>query len=135
MGILKNIWNTIFGKTKKQEVKSELGNTYTENELSSLSSKGDNEQPIITKKEDTEKKVKARSLNKEQKVIEYLKKYGSIDKMTCAEKFNLKRLDNLICELRKQGMNIQNETIELHNEKGEKIKVNNYKLVISDGTN
>jgi hypothetical protein len=32
-------------------------------------------------------------------------------------------------------MNIKNETVELHNELGEKTKVNNYRLVNSDGTN
>jgi len=74
-------------------------------------------------------------MTKEQAVLEYLLKYGSIDKRTCAEKFGLKRLDNVICELRKQGMNIKNETVELHNELGEKTKVNNYRLVNSDGTN
>lgn len=79
--------------------------------------------------------VKSATLNKEQEVIQYLLKYGSIDKRTCAEKFGLKRLDNLICELRKKGMNIKNETIELHNELGEKTKVNNYRLVTSDGAN
>lgn len=74
-------------------------------------------------------------MTKEQAVLEYLLKYRSIDKRTCAEKFGLKRLDNVICELRKQGMNIKNETVELHNELGEKTKVNNYRLVASDGTN
>ena len=74
-------------------------------------------------------------MTKEQEVLQYLLKYGSIDKRTCAEKFGLKRLDNVICELRKQGMNIKNETVELHNELGEKTKVNNYRLVTSDGAN
>ena len=46
-----------------------------------------------------------------------------------------KRLDNLICDLRKQGLNIKSETIELHNESGVKTQVSNYILVKSDGTN
>jgi hypothetical protein len=79
--------------------------------------------------------VNSLPLNKQQEVIQYLLKYGSIDKITCAEKFGLKRLDNLICELRKEGMNIKNETIELHNKLGKKNKVNNYRLVSSDATN
>jgi len=154
MTFLKNIWNTFFTKSKKQELLEKTGSisetpnwvihkkeikikknlTYVENELPK-SELNTEVFPLPVEAKLKIKTVKPSSLGKERAVIDYLKKYGSIDKMTCAEKFNLKRLDNLICELRKQGMNIQNETIELHNELGEKVKVNNYKLVISDGAN
>lgn len=154
MGILKDIWNTFFGK-KSQDSKSETGcsieehnplsnykgnqdeiragRTYTENELG---------EPVVDKvsepkKESTEKpRVRGfKNLTKEQGILKHLLEHGSIDKITCAQKFGLKRLDNFICELRKQGMNIVNETILLHNEKGEKVKVNNYRLIKENGTN
>ena len=154
MTFLKNIWKTFFTNSKKQELLEKTGSiaesptwvidkkeikikknlTYVENELPKSESEAE-VFPLPVEVKLKPIRVKSSSLGKERAVIDYLKKYGSIDKMTCAEKFDLKRLDNLICELRKQGMNIQNETIELHNEMGEKIKVNNYKLVISDGTN
>jgi hypothetical protein len=207
MGILKYIWNAIFGKSKKQEVFGRGGSidepklkvaykaesvsgkigaynsevdkldkykscafpdevknfcdistpvnfgvcktpnldaeyiTHIEKETSTVTfvkSKSNISKPknktVLT---NWNKKVLVNSLplNKEQQVIQYLLKYGSIDKRTCSENFGLKRLDNLICELRKQGMNIKNETVELHNELGEKTKVNNYRLVTSDGAN
>jgi hypothetical protein len=215
MGILKDIWNTIFGKSKKQEEfgrggsiedpkmevvhkkesskivggytsgdikpdnsktchyqhtnnfcqpnftpsnhgvcnfpvtpdKVEAGSTCTENELLEFDSENlkskENKIDSQIKFEVSEPKakrpykerVKGMIMTKEQEVLQYLLKYGSIDKRTCAEKFGLKRLDNVICELRKQGMNIKNEKVEIHNEIGEKIKVNNYRLVPSDGTN
>jgi hypothetical protein len=171
MGILKDIWNTIFGKSKKQEEfgrggsieepemkvvykkdeeKIKSGSTYTENELGEPNTQMYNEvqecvAPIDSQikfevsepkaKRPYKERVKGMVMTKEQEVLQYLLKYGSIDKRTCAEKFGLKRLDNVICELRKQGMNIKNETVELHNELGEKTKVNNYRLVTSDGAN
>lgn len=116
MGIFKNILNRIFGKSKKQE-EFDRGCS----------------QPKTKSK--CKELVNSKVLNKGQKVTQYLLTYGSIDKRICAEKFGLKRLDNLICDLRKKGMNIKNETVELHNEFGKKIKVNNYRLVTSDATN
>lgn len=212
MGILKNIWNRLFGKSKKQEDFSRGGSIeqskmrvvyrkenpkviggYASGETTSDRlktcrpqevnnfcqpnfnpsnhgicqcavtpdfnkplieiSNGDDffvSNDLIEKETKTDSQIKPKiklincnkkvsvnslSLNKEQQAIQYLLKYGSIDKRTCVEKFGLKRLDNLICELRKQGMNVKNETIELHNELGEKTKVNNYRLVTSDGAN
>lgn len=151
MGIFKNIWNSIFGKSQKQEEfgrggsieepklkvvhrlqPEPVGNTSKE-----VLMEGFIEPSILRPKTKSKCKesVSSTVLNKEQQVIQYLLKYGSIDKRTCTEKFGLKRLDNLICELRKKGMNIKNETIELHNELGEKTKVNNYRLVTSDEAN
>jgi len=175
MGILKDIWNTIFGKSKKQEEfgrggsieepkmkvvfkkgrkKIKAGRTYTENELGEpnpqvcnnvqesiapINSQTKFQEFIKVSKPKSKKarieRPKNSIMTKEQRLLEYLLKHGSIDKRTCAEKLGLKRLDNVICELRKQGMNIKNEKVEIHNEIGEKIKVNNYRLVPSDGTN
>lgn len=219
MGIFKNIWNSIFGKSKKQEefgrggsieepklkvahkkttnlgkiggytsadiepdkskichyqepnnfckpnlVSSNHGvctlavtpetscsiSTHAENEFEEPNPQVCNEvqkriAPIDTQtnfevseptiKRASKKPTKNFVMSKEQEVLQYLLKYGSIDKITCNEKFGLKRLDNVICELRKQGMNIKNETVELHNELGEKVKVNNYRLVSSNESN
>lgn len=214
MGILKYIWNTIFGESKKQEEfgrggsieepklkvvhkkeSSKIIGGYTSVDVEpdnlktchyqepnnfcqpnfTPSNHGvcnfavapDSDKPIVTIKELIElqetqvcnevqesinstepievskptikrvskKPTKDFFMSKEQEVLQYLLKYGSIDKITCNEKFGLKRLDNVICELRKQGMNIKNETVELHNELGEKVKVNNYRLVSSNESN
>lgn len=180
MGILKDIWNTIFGKPKKEkkydeggkiedckqcvsnfdfvpvivQKKVESGSNYIDNELANPNPQVCNEvqdsvntidsqiksEASEPKKEDFKKayntKVRGfKNLTKEKEVLKYLLTYGSIDKFTCKEKFGLKRLDNTICELRKQGMHIVNETIYLHNENGEKVKVNNYRLVTENGAN
>jgi arginine decarboxylase-like protein len=130
---------------KKGEDKTESTSGFIENELMD-SNQPEQEQvqeltdPLCEFSKPKNKSVRKEvvnpaTLSKEQEVLQYLLKYGSIDKRTCAEKFGLKRLDNLICELRKKGMNIKNETVELHNELGEKTKVNNYRLVTSDATN
>ena len=139
MGILLDVFRTIFGINKKQKEVEDY-NPFIESEV-----EVGNEQEIETtseepKKEDFKKayntKVRGfKNLTKEKEVLKYLLTYGSIDKFTCKEKFGLKRLDNTICELRKQGMHIVNETIYLHNENGEKVKVNNYRLVTENGAN
>jgi hypothetical protein len=153
MGILLDILKTIFCKLKKQEtiergdnidkIKKQEIEDY--NPIMQSETEVGNEQEPETvfeepKKEDVKKTYNTRvrgfkNFTKEKEVLKYLLTYGSIDKFTCKEKFGLKRLDNIICELRKQGMLIVNETIYLHNEKGEKVKVNNYRLVTENGAN
>ena len=175
MSILKNIWNTFFGGSKKEDKFSkggdifkpemevvykktedevENGRTYTENELgeehnpqtcNEVQEQNEVQESVdlihslefskLKQKRSYKKKEVGFVMTKEQWVLQYLLKYGSIDKRTCDEKFGLKRLDNLICDLRKQGLNIKSETIELHNESGVKTQVSNYILVKSDGTN
>jgi hypothetical protein len=75
---------------------------------------------------------------KEKKVIgqktlteikDYLLKYGSIDVLTCEQKFKIKSLRNFIWHLRKDGLNIKTDNIVLHNELGEEVRVTNYILI------
>ena len=141
MGILLDIFRTFFCKIKKQE-QIIIDNDLTEqnqdvvfNEVfvSEVNSQK-NEEPNLKKA--LPKRIKGfKNFTKEQAVLKYILEHGSIDKITCYQKFGLKRLDNVICEFRKQGMSIKNEDIFLHNENGQKVKVNNYILVTEDGAN
>ena len=141
MGILFDIWRTFFGKQKKQDqtiVADEVTEqkqdvVYNEIFVSQVNSQKSEESNL---KKALPKRVKGfKNFTKEQAVLKYILEHGSIDKITCFQKFGLKRLDNVICEFRKQGMSIKNEDIFLHNENGQKIKVNNYILVTEDGAN
>jgi hypothetical protein len=66
---------------------------------------------------------------KEIEVLDYLLKNGSIDKVTCKQVIGVKRLDNIICDLRKQGWEITNEKVCFINQYGEKKKAYSYKLI------
>jgi len=141
MGILFDILRTFFGKQKKQDqtiVADEVTEqkqdvVYNEIFVSQVNSQKSEESNL---KKALPKRVKGfKNFTKEQAVLKYILEHGSIDKITCFQKFGLKRLDNVICEFRKQGMSIKNEDIFLHNENGQKVKVNNYILVTEDGAN
>jgi hypothetical protein len=164
MGILKNIWNTIFGKSKKQEQfgrggsieepkmevvykkckdKTEAVSTYAENELVEPNPQVCNEvQERISsidsqiKFEVSEPKPKKQKIKKVvgQKTLseikDYLLTYGSIDVLTCEQKFKVKSLHNFIWHLRKQGLKIKTDKVGLHNELGQKVEVTNYRLIV-----
>lgn len=221
MGIFRNIWNTIFGKSKQQdsferggsiaevpmkviykknkEEKLERGRTYTENELGEPKEKQEKvggyntkdtkftpnnvcNPPIniplieipngddffvsneVKKKEDNldskyvsndliqgsvlnvvdadkdriskddfevKKKTSKKIIGHKTKadIKEYILKYGSLDVLTCEQKFKVKSLRNFIWELRKEGLVIKTEKVGLHNELGEKVEVTNYRLI------
>jgi hypothetical protein len=125
---------------------TEIGRTYTENELGDPKSslRDDIEAlatPDVSPKTEAPRfkklrhQIKRERAGKERMVRLYLEKYGSIDRETSALLFGVKRLDCMILSLRKKGLNIASKTIELTNENGEKTKVNNYVLVNSDGAN
>jgi hypothetical protein len=59
----------------------------------------------------------------------YLLTYGSLDVLTCEQKFKVKSLRNFIWQLRKDGLEILTEKVELHNEMGQKVEVTNYILI------
>lgn len=63
------------------------------------------------------------------KIKDYLFTYGSIDILTCEQKFKVKSLKNFIWHLRKEGVEIKTEKVELHNELGQKVEVINYRLI------
>jgi hypothetical protein len=62
-------------------------------------------------------------------IKEYLIAYGSLDVLTCEQKFKVKSLHNFIWFLRKDGFVFKTEKIFLHNELGKKVEVVNYKLI------
>jgi hypothetical protein len=137
MGILKDIWNTVFGKKKqddkferggsiaepvmkivhkKSEDKIEAGGSYTENELGEPKPKKQNVRSVIGQKTLLD-------------IKDYLLTYGSIDVITCKAKFDVKSLQNFIWQLRKDGLEIKTEKVGLHNELGQKVEVTNYRLI------
>jgi hypothetical protein len=59
----------------------------------------------------------------------YLQTYGSLDVLTCEQKFKVKSLHNFIWSMRKEGFKIKTEKVGLHNELGEKVLVTNYRLI------
>jgi hypothetical protein len=159
MGIIKDIWNTIFGKKrqenrferggsiaepemkvvhKKSEDKIESGSTYTENEFLEFDSENlkskENKMDSQIKFEVSEptKNKKAKNVVGQKTLSEikdYLLTYGSIDVITCKAKFDVKSLKNFIWQLRKDGLEILTEKVELHNEMGQKVEVINYRLI------
>ena len=79
------------------------------------------------------KKQKVRSVIGQKTLSEikdYLLTYGSIDVLTCEQKFNVKSLHNFIWHLRKDGLKIKTDKVGLHNELGQKVEVTNYRLII-----
>ena len=191
MGILKNIWNTILGKTT-QDIKSKnvggiveakmdvvhnknakkIGgyssgdttpdnsktchylhtNNFCEPNFTSKSygvcnppaiiTNGDDflaSKELIEKEKRTDDELISRAENKKSKNVigqktlseikDYLLTYGSIDVLTCEQKFKVKSLQNFIWHLRKDGLKIKTDKVGLHNELGQKVEVTNYRLI------
>jgi hypothetical protein len=68
-------------------------------------------------------------LKKLSQIKEYLLTYGSIDTLTCEEKFKVKSLRNFIWYLRKDGLKIKTQKVLLQDELGQKVEVVNYVLI------
>ena len=62
-------------------------------------------------------------------IKDYLLTNGSIDTVTCQQKFKVKSLRNFIWFLRKDGFKIKTEKVFLQNELGEKVEAINYTLI------
>lgn len=75
------------------------------------------------------KRTNVIGLKTKQDIKEYFLEFGSLDAFTCHQKFKVKSLRNFIWALRKDGFAFKKEKIFLDNEKGEKIKVINYKIM------
>lgn len=193
MGILKDIWNTIFGKSKKQE-KFGRGGSIEEPKMQVIYKKenkkviggyksGDTQpdkskscsykdvthtfcepnftpksygvcnppaiipngddffasKELIEKEKIMDDEVNRLVKNKKNKNVigqktlseikDYLLTYGSIDVLTCKQKFKVKSLHNFIWHLRKEGLKIKTNKVGLHNELGQKVDVTNYILI------
>ena len=123
---------------KQSEEKIQLGSTYTENELGEPNPQVCNDvqknvnicSNDLPTAEPKKKRVKSiigqRTLSE---IKDYLLAHGSIDVLTCEEKFNVKSLHNFIWHLRKEGLKIKTEKVGLHNELGQKVEVTNYILI------
>jgi hypothetical protein len=160
MTIFKDIWNTLFGKSKQEkqfgrdgsieelvmkvvykrnEDKIDSDPTSNENELEEQNPQVCNDvqkrvnvcsDDLLTHIHPKNKKVKnivgQKTLNE---IKEYLITYGSIDVLTCEQKFKVKSLHNFIWFLRNEGFEIKTDKVGLHNELGQKVEVTNYRLI------
>jgi hypothetical protein len=62
-------------------------------------------------------------------IKDYLITYGSLDVLTCEQKFKVKSLHNFIWQLRKDGFKIKTGKVTLHDEFNQKVEVTNYILI------
>lgn len=183
MGILKNIWNTIFGKSKKEQelnsesikqasmkvvYKKETANTigdcslvdtqpdksnpnfnpsnhgvcifpvtpipngddfFVSDDLIEKENKIDADYSFVVEKQIKKRTKNVIGQNTLNEIKEYLLTYGSLDVLTCEQKFKVKSLHNFIWYLRKEGFKIKTDKVGLHNELGQKVEVTNYRLI------
>ena len=146
MGILRNIWNMLFGKSQKEETTEVLEVKEPklkvvhkkEKELAGAIYLGKEVKPkeelvvqdVIPIEKQKKKNVKRVIGQKTlSEIKDYLIKYGSLDVLTCEQMFEVKSLHNFIWQLRKDGLKIKTDKVGLHNELGQKIEVTNYRLI------
>jgi hypothetical protein len=132
MGILRNIWNTLFGRSQKQETTEVLEFKEPKLEVVHKNKKEENVEPENVFPVEKQKKKRFKSVIGQKTLTEvkdYLIKYGSIDVLTCEQIFKVKSLHNFIWQLRKEGLKIKTDKVGLHNELGQKIEVTNYRLI------
>jgi len=132
MGILRNIWNTLFGRSQKEETIEVLEFKEPKLEVVHKNKKEENVEPENVLPVEKQK-IKSKKVVIGQKTLfevkDYLLKYGSIDVLTCEQIFKVKSLHNFIWQLRKEGFKIKTDKVGLHNELGQKIEVTNYRLI------
>jgi hypothetical protein len=152
MGFLRDIFTTFLGKQKKQDNFSKGGDIFKP-EMNVVYKKNEQEKELevpnpevcnevqenlipnsikeLTTPKPKKQKVKSAIGQKTLSDIkDYLLTYGSIDVLTCEQKFNVKSLHNFIWHLRKDGLKIKTDKVGLHNELGQKVEVTNYRLII-----
>jgi len=132
MGILRNIWNTLIGRSQKEETTEVLEFKEPKLEVGNKKKKEENVEPENVFPVEKQKKKRLKSVIGQKTLTEvkdYLIKYGSIDVLTCEQIFKVKSLHNFIWQLRKEGLKIKTDKVGLHNELGEKIEVTNYRLI------
>lgn len=146
MGILRNIWNMLFGNSQKEETTEVLEVKEPklkvvhkkEKEVAGAIYLGKEVKPkeevvvqdVIPTEKQKKKNVKRVIGQKTlSEIKDYLIKYGSLDVLTCEQMFEVKSLHNFIWQLRKDGLKIKTDKVGLHNELGQKIEVTNYRLI------
>lgn len=65
-----------------------------------------------------------------ERIIDYLRKYGSITQLEALEHLGVMRLSNRIGELKKRGERIRTEMIQVQNRYGEKCRIAKYYLEV-----
>ena len=132
MGILRNIWNTLIGRSQKEETTEVLEFKEPKLEVVHKNKKEEYVEPENVLPVEKQKKKRFKSVIGQKTLAEvkdYLIKYGSIDVLTCEQIFKVKSLHNFIWQLRKEGLKIKTDKVGLHNELGQKIEVTNYRLI------
>jgi len=138
MKVFRYIWNALFGKSKEQEKYKKGGILETEKKDDFFVSNEIIQKEVNTDKDflSSENKTKKKKRNKSvvgkktlDEIKEYLITYGSLDVLTCEQKFKVKSLRNFIWFLRNEGFEIKTDRVGLHNELGQKVEVTNYILI------
>jgi hypothetical protein len=138
MKVFRYIWNALFGKSKEQEKYKKGGILETEKKDDFFVSNEIIQKEVNTDKDflSSENKPKKKKRNKSvvgkktlDEIKEYLITYGSLDVLTCEQKFKVKSLRNFIWFLRNEGFEIKTDRVGLHNELGQKVEVTNYILI------
>jgi hypothetical protein len=138
MKVFRYIWNALFGKSKEQEKYKKGGILETEKKDDFFVSNEIIQKEVNTDNDflSSENKPKKKKRNKSvvgkktlDEIKEYLITYGSLDVLTCEQKFKVKSLRNFIWFLRNEGFEIKTDRVGLHNELGQKVEVTNYILI------
>ena len=124
---LKNFWNLLFCKEKKeynqQEPKKDFGT--------------DNSIPSLSPEERTEKNTKTEIQKRDSwlgkvtkaKIMKHLETYGNIDTHTCYQEFKVKSLRNFISQFRKEGHIFKTEKITINKVSGQSVEAIKYTLL------
>ena len=67
--------------------------------------------------------------NQNQRILDYMRKHGSITTLDAMRDIAVARLASRICDLRRMGYNIHSTMIEVENRWGEKCHVKQYRLI------
>ena len=135
--------NIINSSSDINEIQAKQGIHFRCDSFPSPISKITNDQNVIqhssSVKEESSKKRKRGviGLKTKAEIKNYLITNGSLDPITCKQKFNVKSLQNFIWELRKDGFNFKTEKVGFKNKNGEIAETTNYILITENqnGTN
>jgi hypothetical protein len=124
---LKNFWNLLFCKEKKENNQQESKKDFATNQaLSSLS-------PEEVTEKDTKSEIKKRNSwtgkVTKAKIMKHLENYGSIDTYTCHQEFKVKSLRNFISQFRKEGRIFKTEKITINTVSGQSVEAIKYTLL------
>ena len=64
-----------------------------------------------------------------QRIIEYMRKHGSITTLEAMDRLGVARLASRICDMKRMGIPIHSTMVETVNRYGEKCRVKRYRLL------